>query len=66
MGAKVNSLAVGDAATCNLMAALFSGWGTGGERGVACGGAILLILKAEVGQVGHFVRRVLYRRRISS
>lgn len=36
-------------------------WGGGGARGGAEGGAILLNLKAQVGQVGHFVRRVFIR-----
>ena len=35
--------------------------GQGGALGVAEGGAIMLNLKAQVGQVGHFVRRVCIR-----
>lgn len=35
--------------------------GQGGALGGAEGGAILLNLKAQVGQVGHFVRRVCIR-----
>jgi len=52
------SLALASAAKRDLMAMMVSGWGRGEATGGAKGGSSLLILKPEVGQVGHCVNKV--------
>jgi len=52
------SLALAKPAKRDLMAMMVYGWGRGGATDGAMGEAIVLILKPEVGQVGHSVRKV--------